>query len=54
MSRPDQQGIARSIAGAGRIQRNGGGGSEVFRVKDDNRVASRPCAPVSMQDGQWS
>jgi membrane fusion protein, multidrug efflux system len=35
------------------IQRNGGGGSEVFVVKDDNRVAVRPVRTGSMQDGQW-
>jgi membrane fusion protein, multidrug efflux system len=35
------------------IQRNGGGGSEVFVVKDDNRVAVQPVRTGSMQDGQW-
>ena len=35
------------------IQRNGGGGSEVFVVKDDNRVAIQPVRTGSMQDGQW-
>jgi len=35
------------------IQRNGGGGSEVFVVKDDNRVALQPVRTGSAQDGQW-
>ncbi|MBB1092258.1 efflux RND transporter periplasmic adaptor subunit [Rhodopseudomonas pseudopalustris] len=35
------------------IQRNGGGGSEVFVVKDDNRVAVQPVRVGSQQDGQW-
>ena len=35
------------------IQRNGGGGSEVFVVKDDNRVAIQPVRIGSLQDGQW-
>lgn len=35
------------------IQRNGGGGSEVFVVKDDNRVALQPVRTGSVQDGQW-
>jgi membrane fusion protein, multidrug efflux system len=35
------------------IQRNGGGGSEVFLVKDDNRVAIQPVRTGSVQDGQW-
>ncbi len=35
------------------IQRNGGGGSEVFVVKDDNRVALQPVRIGSQQDGQW-
>ncbi len=35
------------------IQRNGGGGSEVFVIKDDNRVAVQPVRTGSMQDGQW-
>jgi membrane fusion protein, multidrug efflux system len=35
------------------IQRNGGGGSEVFVVKDDNRVAIRAVRTGSVQDGQW-
>jgi membrane fusion protein (multidrug efflux system) len=35
------------------IQRNGGGGSEVFVVKDDNRVAIQAVRAGSVQDGQW-
>jgi membrane fusion protein, multidrug efflux system len=35
------------------IQRNGGGGSEVFVVKDDNHVATQPVRVGSLQDGQW-
>jgi membrane fusion protein (multidrug efflux system) len=35
------------------IQRNGGGGSEVFVVKDDNRVAVQAVRTGSVQDGQW-
>ena len=35
------------------VQRNGGGGSEVFVVKDDNRVAVQPVRTGSVQDGQW-
>lgn len=35
------------------IQRNGGGGSEVFVVKDDNRVAVQAVRAGSVQDGQW-
>jgi membrane fusion protein, multidrug efflux system len=35
------------------IQRNSGGGSEVFVVKDDNRVAVQPVRVGSQQDGQW-
>jgi membrane fusion protein (multidrug efflux system) len=35
------------------IQRNGGGGSEVFLVKDDNRVAVQPVRTGSLQDGVW-
>ena len=35
------------------IQRNGGGGSEVFVVKDDNRVAIQPVRTGSAQGGQW-
>ena len=35
------------------IQRNGGGGSEVFVVKDDGRVAVQPVRTGSVQGGQW-
>jgi membrane fusion protein, multidrug efflux system len=35
------------------VQRNGGGGSEVFVVKDDNRVAIQPVRTGSAQGGQW-
>ena len=35
------------------IQRNGGGGSEVFVVKDDNRVATQAVRTGSIQGGQW-
>jgi membrane fusion protein (multidrug efflux system) len=35
------------------IQRNGGGGSEIFLVKDDNRVAVQAVRTGSVQDGQW-
>jgi membrane fusion protein (multidrug efflux system) len=35
------------------IQRNGGGGSEVFVVKDDNHVATQAVRTGSMQGGQW-
>ena len=35
------------------IQRNVGGGSEVFVVKDDNRVAVQAVRTGSVQDGQW-
>ena len=35
------------------IQRNGGGGSEVFVVKDDNRVATQAVRAGPVQDGQW-
>ncbi len=35
------------------IQRNGGGGSEVFLVKNDNHVAAQAVRIGSMQDGQW-
>src|SRR5882672_3921901 len=35
------------------IQRNGGGGSEVFVIKDDNRVAIQTVRTGSVQDGQW-
>ena len=35
------------------IQRNGGGGSEVFVVKDDGRVAVQPVRIGSAQHGLW-
>ena len=35
------------------IQRNGGGGSEVFVVKDDSRIAVQPVRTGSVQDGVW-
>ncbi|MGY3585772.1 membrane fusion protein (multidrug efflux system) [Bradyrhizobium sp. USDA 4341] len=35
------------------IQRNGGGGSEVFVVKDDNHVAVQPVRTGSLQGGAW-
>jgi membrane fusion protein (multidrug efflux system) len=35
------------------IQRNSGGGSEVFVVKDDNHVATQAVRTGSIQDGQW-
>jgi membrane fusion protein, multidrug efflux system len=35
------------------IQRNGGGGSEVFVVRDDNHVATQPVRTGSLQDGHW-
>jgi membrane fusion protein, multidrug efflux system len=35
------------------VQRNSGGASEVFIVKDDNRVAPQPIRTGAMQDGQW-
>ena len=35
------------------IQRNSGGGSEVFVVKDDNLVAVQPVRTGSIQDGPW-
>ncbi|WP_431205175.1 efflux RND transporter periplasmic adaptor subunit [Bradyrhizobium betae] len=35
------------------VQRNGGGGSEVFVVKDDDRVAVQPVRTGSVQDGFW-
>ncbi|WP_299105521.1 efflux RND transporter periplasmic adaptor subunit [uncultured Bradyrhizobium sp.] len=35
------------------IQRNGGGGSEVFIVKDDNHIAVQPVRTGSVQDGIW-
>jgi membrane fusion protein (multidrug efflux system) len=35
------------------IQRNAGGGSEVFVVKDDDSVARQPVRTGAIQDGQW-
>jgi len=35
------------------VQRNSGGGSEVFIVKDDNRIAPQPIRAGAVQDGQW-
>ena len=35
------------------IQRNGGGGSEVFVIKDDNRAAIQPVRLGGLQDGKW-
>src|SRR5258707_11356245 len=35
------------------IQRNGGGGSEVFVVKDDNHVATQAVRTGSIQGGEW-
>lgn len=35
------------------IQRNAGGGSEVYLIKDDNRVVVQPIRTGSQQDGQW-
>jgi membrane fusion protein (multidrug efflux system) len=35
------------------IQRNSGGGSEVFVVKDDNRIATQAVRTGSLQGGQW-
>jgi membrane fusion protein, multidrug efflux system len=35
------------------VQRDAGGGSEVFVVKDDNRVAAQTVRTGSVQDGQW-
>ncbi|MFT4119318.1 efflux RND transporter periplasmic adaptor subunit [Bradyrhizobium sp.] len=35
------------------IQRNGGGGSEVFVVKEDDRIAVQPVRTGSVQDGIW-
>jgi membrane fusion protein, multidrug efflux system len=35
------------------IQRNGGGGSEVFVVKEDGHVAVQPVRTGSVQGGQW-
>ncbi len=35
------------------VQRNSGGGAEVFVLKDDNRVASQPIRTSSTIEGQW-
>ena len=35
------------------IQRDAGGGSEVFVVKDDGRVAAQPVRAGAVQDGLW-
>ena len=35
------------------VQRNSGGSSEVFIVKDDNRVSPQPIRTGAVQDGQW-
>jgi membrane fusion protein, multidrug efflux system len=35
------------------VQRDAGGGSEVFVVKDDNSVARQPVKTGAVQDGQW-
>lgn len=35
------------------VQRNGGGGSEVFLVKDDGLVATQPVRTGAVHDGQW-
>ncbi len=35
------------------IQRNGGGGSEVFVLKDDNLVVTQAVRTGSLQDGKW-
>lgn len=35
------------------VQRNGGGGSEVFVVKDDGLVAMQPIRTGAVQDGHW-
>ena len=35
------------------VQRNGGGGSEVFVVRDDDRVVAQPIRTGAAQDGQW-
>src|SRR2546430_8044037 len=35
------------------IQRNSGGGSEVYVVKDDGHVAVQPIRTGAVQDGQW-
>lgn len=35
------------------VQRNGSGGSEVYLVKDDNRIVSQPVRTGGLVDGQW-
>ena len=35
------------------IQRDAGGGSEVFVVKEDGRVATQPVRTGAIQDGLW-
>ena len=35
------------------IQRDAGGGSEVFVVKDDGRIATQPVRTGAVQDGLW-
>ena len=35
------------------IQRNGGGGSEVFVIRDDDRAVLQPVRTGSLQGGQW-
>jgi membrane fusion protein (multidrug efflux system) len=35
------------------VQRNGGGGAEVFVVKDDGRVATQVVRTGAVHDGQW-
>jgi membrane fusion protein (multidrug efflux system) len=35
------------------VQRNSGGGSEVFVVRGDDRVATQPIRTGSVQDGRW-
>ena len=35
------------------IQRDAGGGSEVFVVKEDGRVAAQPVRTGTVQDGLW-
>lgn len=35
------------------VQRNAGGGAEVFVLKDDNRIAAQPIRTSSMIEGQW-
>lgn len=35
------------------VQRNGGGGAEVFLVKEDNLVATQPIRTAGIQNGEW-